>query len=466
MASRQIFVNLIVWLAVSISISAQTAEERIRLLEQPIELLKEEIQELKNHLHKGESTTSGGVPPVGSNLPVQAPSRKFHQRPEQTPDPSQFRVYWKDGVRIDSVNGQFKLRIGGRIMNDWAFARGDELLGESLGEPGTFERDGTEFRRARFYFSGVLYDRFEFKAEFDFAAILSPFRDVYMGMRGVPVFGTLRAGHFREPFGLEELTSSNHTTFMERSAGTTFTPARNVGVALHNVVADGRVTYSAGIFRETLDTGESVGSGSPNITARVTSLPVYDNGGRKLLHVGGAYSHQGTPLGGAHFRSRPEAHLLPHFVFTPLLETSSYCLMGLEAAAVAGPFSIQSEYMNSYVNSVSSGDPSFSGFYVLGSFFLTGEHRRYSQSKGAFGRVRPRQSFLDGGGAGAWELAARFSRLDLNSGLVRGGEMNDFTLGLNWYLNPYAKIVWNYVRSDVMDIGKANIVQMRFKIDF
>ena len=44
--------------------------------------------------------------------------------------------------------------------------------------------------------------------------------------------------------------------------------------------------------------------------------------------------------------------------------------------------------------------------------------------------------------------------------------MHAFTLGLNWYLNPYAKIVWNYVRSDVLDTGKADIVEMRFKIDF
>ena len=409
MTAQKTSVHFIVWLAISISISAQTVEEKIQLLEKQLGLLKEEIQELKKQLHKGESTASGRGPEVTGTLPVQTASKKNHQRPEPTPDPSQFRVYWKDGVRMDSVNGQFKLRIGGRIMNDWAFSRGDASLAESLGESGNFVHDGTEFRRARFYASGVLYDRFEFKAEYDFAGILSPFRDVYIGVRKVPVFGTLRAGHFKEPFGLEALTSSNHTTFMERSAGAAFTPDRNVGLALQNVVADGRVTYSAGVFRESLNTGESVGSGGSNITARVTSLLIYDDGGRKLFHVGGAYSHQGTPLGGARFRSRPEAHLLPHFVSTALLETRSYRLMGVETAAVAGPFSVQSEYMHSYVKSVSSGDPSFSGFYVLGSFFLTGEHRSYSRSKGAFGRVRPRQSFLDGDGAGAWEIAARFS---------------------------------------------------------
>ena len=158
--------------------------------------------------------------------------------------------------------------------------------------------------------------------------------------------------------------------------------------------------------------------------------------------------------------------MLPPFVFTPLLETSSYDLVGLEVAAVAGPFSVQSEYMKSYVDSAPSGDPSFSGFYVMGSFFLTGENRRYSRSKGAFDRVRPHNSFMDDGGIGAWEIAARYSQLDLNDGLVRGGEMKNFTFGVNWYVNPYSRIMWNYVRAEVADTGAADIVQMRFKIDF
>ena len=452
-------------LAASESAGAQTSEERIKLLEEQLKILQREIQELKAHVLKESEQEPGGSATSGSGELGQA-SATITPKAEPEEDPNQLRVYWRDGVRMDSANEQFKLRLGGRIMNDWAFVQADDSLVKSIGELGTFVRDGTEFRRARLYASGVLYDRFEFKAEFDFAAILGSFRDVYMAVRGVPVFGTLKAGHFKEPFGLEEMTSSNNITFLERSAGTAFTPARNVGMAFQNTVAAGRVTYAAGVFRESLNTGDSVGSGGPNLTARVTGLPVYGDGGRRLLHLGAAYSHQGAPLGVALFGSRPEAHLLPPFVFTPLLETSSYDLVGLEVAAVAGPFSVQSEYMKSYVDSAPSGDPSFSGFYVMGSFFLTGENRRYSRSKGAFDRVRPHNSFMDDGGIGAWEIAARYSQLDLNDGLVRGGEMKNFTFGVNWYVNPYSRIMWNYVRAEVADTGAADIVQMRFKIDF
>ena len=466
MKSRVICTMLIGLLAASGRVSAQVSEELIQLLEQQLELLKGEIQELKAHLlkEKYEGETRGSAPPGSGAVERAATTITTQAKPQE--DPNRFRVYWQDGVRMDSADEQFKLRIGGRIMNDWTFVRADDSLVESLGSLGSFVRDGAQFRRARLYASGVMYDRIEYRAEFDFADSFANFSDIYVGLRDVPVLGTVKAGHFKEPFGLEALTSSNHITLLERSAGDVFAPLRNTGISFQNTVAQGRINYSAGVFRETLNAGQSVGSGGPNLTARVTGLPVYADGGRKYLHVGAAYSHQGTPLGATLFGSRPEANLLPPFVLTPLLTTSSYNMVGLEAAAVAGPFSVQSEYMKASVDSVSSGDPTFSGFYVLGSFFLTGEHRPYWHGGGAFDRVRPNSSFMDDGGIGAWEIVARFSQLDLNDRLVRGGEMKNFTFGVNWHLNPYSRIMWNYVRSEVMDTGNADILQMRFKIDF
>ncbi len=465
MKARNITAVLMGWLAISGSVVAQTAEERIGLLEQQLELLKQEIQELKNH-YQEEKSAPPRSSPSATSAQAQASNGPSGRPAEPEPDPNQIRVYWNDGVRMDSANEQFKIRIGGRIMNDFASVRADDSLVESLGQLGTFVRDGTEFRRARLYASGVLYDRFEFKAQYDFASILGPIRDVYVGIRGVPVLGTVWAGHFKEPFALEEMTSSPYITFMERSAGSIFAPTRNTGLAFHNTAAKGRVYYSAGIFRDTLGTGDSVGHGGPNFTGRVAGLPVYRDGGRKLIHLGAAFSHQGAPLGVSLFASRPEAHLMPPFVATPLLETSSYDLVGLEAAAVAGRFSVQTEHMRAHVNSASSGDPTFSGFYVMGSFFLTRDYRPYSRSRAAFARVRPGHDFLDEGGAGAWEIAARYSQLDLNDVMVQGGEIKNFTFAVNWYMNPYSRVSLNYVHSDVVDTGKADIVQMRFALDF
>lgn len=50
-------------------------------------------------------------------------------------------------------------------------------------------------------------------------------------------------------------------------------------------------------------------------------------------------------------------------------------------------------------------------------------------------------------GLGAWEVAARWSCIDLTDGTVNGGDMSNFTAGVNWYCNPYCKVVFNYIHS-------------------
>ena len=70
-------------------------------------------------------------------------------------------------------------------------------------------------------------------------------------------------------------------------------------------------------------------------------------------------------------------------------------------------------------------------------------------------RVRPFEDFFwvrttDGShahGKGAWEVAVRYSHLDLDDNSISGGVLNDLTFGVNWYTNAYTKIVFNYVHS-------------------
>ena len=116
------------------------------------------------------------------------------------------------------------------------------------------------------------------------------------------------------------------------------------------------------------------------------------------------------------------------------------------------------------------GNPTFQSFYVQGSFFPTGEYRPYKASSGAFDRVKPNSSLADGG-TGAIELAARYSWMDLNDNVghsvsTQGGEMKSTTLGVNWYVNNNARVMWNYVHSTVENLGAADGLQMRVKIDF
>ena len=78
---------------------------------------------------------------------------------------------------------------------------------------------GALFRRARIQLSGTVYKYFDFKWEYDFAGGEPKFKDVYLGATSVPYLQRIQVGHFKEPFSLEELTSDNDTTFMERGLG-------------------------------------------------------------------------------------------------------------------------------------------------------------------------------------------------------------------------------------------------------
>ena len=386
-------------------------------------------------------------------------------------------AYWKSGLRLDSADGQFKLKIGGRVMNDWAVYRTRKKIRRQFGRIG----DGSEFRRARFDMEGGVYDNINYKFQYDFASS-DPYKDAYIQVKKVPLVGNFTVGHFKEPFSLEELTSSKYLTFMERSLPNTFALGRSLGVRLNRSFMEKRATAAVGFFRDgnPADTGTTFGnSGIYNATTRLTYLPWYQEKGRQLLHLGLSYRHAfHDTTNQIRFRQRPEAHLGPRFVETPKFHIEDIDYFNPEVALVYGPASLQFEWMSALVDRPAGDDIQYDGYYILGSFFLTGEHRPYKTSSGAFDRVKPRNNFDAKGGWGALELAARYSMLDLNDEDMNGGELSNFTFGLNWYLNPNVRFMLNYVRA-VLDedncyykgkkgdhCGDADIVQARFQVDF
>ena len=383
-------------------------------------------------------------------------AKKKHET-EQT----DFRVYWKEGLNLATLDGDFKLKIGGRLMTDWLWSSEDKEIKQDVGE----QEDGVEIRRARLYFSGLIYENVEYKLQFDFAGGDADLKDAYLGLTDFPL-GKLRMGHFKEPFSLEELTSNKYITFLERALPNIFAPSRNTGFMLHNTASDERMTTAIGMFRSTDDYGENVDDGGYNITGRVTSLPIYENKGTNLLHLGAAYSYR-NPDDSIRYRQRPEAHLTDRFLDTSSFASDQVDLAGLEAAWVNGPLSLQGEYMMANADRLGSGsDVEFDGYYVQASYFLTGEHRNYKTSEGAFSRIKPKNNYSAAGGSGAWEIKARYSGLDLSDRDITGGELNNITAGLNWYLNPNTKIMWDYVHADKDDVGQADMLMMRLQFDF
>jgi phosphate-selective porin OprO/OprP len=131
---------------------------------------------------------------------------------------------------------------------------------------------------------------------------------------------------------------------------------------------------------------------------------------------------------------------------------------------------LQSELLHVLVNTASGGNLSFPGFYVQGSWFVTGETRPYRTASGTLGQVLPRQDVsLRNRTWGALELAARYSRIDLTEDEVRGGEMGVVMGGLNWYWGRYVRLMFNVGYADVdrsEDDGDMQIYQTRLQMQF
>ena len=394
-----------------------------------------------------------------------------------------FHVYWKDRLHLESREKAVKIRIGGSIMLDTGGIRSDRELKTAFPSlPGYY----ADFRRLRLTTFTTLYNTVDFKFEVDFARIRE-IKDMWVGVGGIPVIGRLKAGHMKDPFSLEELTSGTNLTFMERALPTlVFASGRDVGIMAQNTAFDKRMTWAAGVFMITGSFGD-VGDAMDELSnffgyafsGRMTGLPWYTGDGSGLMHVGLSYSYEDRD------ESREDSSLklsaLPESWLTDqrLANTGPFFSGGMhminpEWAVVSGPLSFQGEYFYAFVDADEADDPGFWGCYLYGSYFLTGEHRCYDRKKGVFSQVTPKQDFkFSNGGWGAWELGLRLSYVDLNGGDIKGGRENNLTAGLNWYIDAGIRVMFNYIHANVrdrgdpfIDNGTADIFQGRFQINF
>ena len=194
----------------------------------------------------------------------------------------------------------------------------------------------------------------------------------------------------------------------------------------------------------------------------------------------------GNPSGGQAVANANDARL----VDTGVIAANSDWIMGLEFCSVWGPLSVQAEYGFNVIEDATGINPTgfkyavpltspqnytFTGGYAQVAYTLTGENRAYDKRLGRlntyyFGQQGPFNNawFVRGDdgcynfNCGAWEIAARYSYVNLNDGAglnrIQGGVMNGLTLGLNWYLNTNLKFQFDYVydqRSDLPTDGAA-----------
>jgi phosphate-selective porin OprO/OprP len=368
---------------------------------------------------------------------------------------------WKNGLRFQTDDGSVKGKFGGRIHYDLSWLDIDDSLGLD-------DADGAQFRRARMFVS-LDVDDFFMKAEYDFAGQDVDFNDVWIGRYDVLGSADLKVGHMKEPFSLDYLTSANNITFLERSLMESLTLGRNTGAQLSDTLGES-ANWAVGVFKNANDAGTNQMDGDYAATARVSGSPLYRDGGRELLHVGAAYSMRDAAE--LRFRQRPELHLAPFTLDTGTIPAEDVSYANLECAGVFGAAHFQAE-VTSVSASGTGGSPDFdaTGFYGQIGWFLTGESRPYKRGSGTFDRVVPRASYGSEDGSGAWEVAVRYSSVDLTDGAIVGGEQDDVIVGLNWYLTPNLRICTDYVIGSVdlgagLDDEDVNALMTRVQFDW
>lgn len=383
---------------------------------------------------------------------------------EEKPKEPTWKAYWKNGTRVESSDGKFKLKFGGRLQADFTFiTKQDDVFEDGF-------QDGSEFRRARLFFEGTVYDNVSFKVQYDFAGGDADFKDVWLSFDDT-VVGDVKIGHFKEPFSLEVLTSSKYVTFVERSLPVIFAPERNMGIGIGK--SSDRITWGAGIFRESDDFGTSIGEDRRNLTGRFVFRPIVNEDVDRVLHIGLNYTNKESAGLNNDFRlrSRPEFHFGPRPIDTGNVPFGGMEVFDLEVAGVFGPFWFAGEYIEADVDTAFPALPmpvsvTLPGYYAQAGFFLTGETRTYKTDGAVWDRVKPSNNMGSGEGSGAWEIALRISETDLSEGPLTGGELSSISAALNWYPNPATRMMFNYIMSDVKDVGKVDAAVVRAQIDF
>ena len=324
----------------------------------------------------------------------------------------------------------------GRLMFDAGFTNAPDSTGASDGF-------GNEVRRARLGASGDMPGGFGYKFEVDFAGNDISVADAILSYENGPI--EIAIGQHNNFQSLEELTSSLHTTFIERAAFTdAFGFERRLGASI--TYARGDFLAQAGIFTDNLEDTDSKNRGAD---ARIVFMP---KAGDTQLHFGGSfhYNDLDDPAAQLRYRQRPLVHFTSQrFIDTRSMGADSETGYGLEAAAIAGRFHAAAEgYWQSVDMPGVADDPTFFGGYVEAGVFLTDDTRGYKGGK--FDRTKP-SSPVGEGGIGSVQFTLRYDHLDLNDAGIVGGRQAGYFAALVWKPTDYTALMLNYGRLQYKD---------------
>lgn len=358
----------------------------------------------------------------------------------------------KNSVKLNNFLKQHKLF--GRLQYDKTFVTNNNDLNL---------QNNSKLRRGRIGLKGKLSEGWSYKYEVDFAADASNVTDAYL-KKSLSKNSSLKVGQFKEPFSLEELTSSRFITFLERSSINGFAPGRKIGVGYNQHFKN--VNFYSGVFGDSIATSSTTDDETSSATARLTFFNKSKDG--NVFHLGVAHRFSEPSGDSVRYKFKPESSI----------ETSSYAVdtssisnankiyqSGVEAAIVKGRVSVQGEYINTEIDKdQDNANHTLEGHYVQFSYFLTDDKRNYKTKSSAFSRVKPTSK------KGAWEIAYRFSDVESNSGSLTAGNLENNSVALNYYATDKVRLMVNYIDVNVDDNSTygddAEILAFRAQIDF
>ena len=406
-----------------------------------------------------------------------------------------------DGILVfESEDSAFKWWIDARVYLDIASYMDDGPLYDpdskdydddykDLAEMQNSLPGGFLLRRARFALKTQVWDNWYGEIDLDFADEAAAVKDAYISRENLfGDSGRVRIGNFRQPNGLEEVTTSRNLMFMERSQGTEpFVVGRRMGLEVTNWYHTFR--WSASVFGADVDEYVKEANEQINFAARVNWAPIRED--KHILMVGGSGTMQKPTFIGefegekdpssVKFNTRPESNVSDtKFVYAKIKDVEKYNIFGGELLYINKRLTVQGEYIMSNIDRFESTDPddnresiSYSGGYGFVSFFLTDDTHQYDASDAEAARIVPSSK------NGAWEVAARYSTVDLNDedADAQNGASTSFTVGVNYYPNANVKLMLNYGHVDNDEFATGgddqffgdydfDYIQMRFQTAF
>jgi phosphate-selective porin OprO/OprP len=387
--------------------------------------------------------------------------------PAQENDAVQYEVpdipdSWAEALRYQ--NEHFSVAfLFGTLLDYTAFDQ-DQQSVDQVGK----QENEFEVRSLRFLFAGTL----DFMGPWSYVVALESNRfdqatdnprfalmDAALIRRFVDGTGRLVIGKQKQAFVYEMVGDSANLLQHERFLGPFFV-SRSWGATYTRTFHEKRLGMQIGWYNDWFEEGGNFGGQGNQVTVRMTGLPVWRNEGSQLLHLGISARYQEDENGILHFRGRPGSNVAEFYVDTGSFEADYSRQVGLEALWQSNRLTVLGDYVKTWVRADAVANPQFDGFYVAASYLFNGELRPYDTS------VRYSRRVIPGGGWGALEPFVMFGRVDLDDAALRGGRMEKWYVGLNWWATRRWKMSIGYgdIELDRFDaLGTTNQVLLRMQ---